>query len=61
MVITPGYERPIIWFIEVKVPGGKLSKRQEYVIKKLRDLDVQCFVVYNIEELEEAYSRIYTM
>ena len=41
-----------IW-IEVKRPGGKLSKLQEFTIKEMRAKGLQVMVVYGVEEINE--------
>jgi hypothetical protein len=46
--------RPLfrIIFLEVKVPGGKLTEKQEALHKELRDEGHRVFVVYSVDDVK---------
>jgi Holliday junction resolvase len=39
-------------WVEVKKPGGKLSKLQEYRIKEMQDKGLQVMVAYGVDDIK---------
>lgn len=46
------------FFIELKIGKNKLSKAQQEIIEKLRIFGHKVFVVYSLEDLEEALKTL---
>lgn len=55
IVILPG---GVIFFVELKRPGGALRKRQELMTRKLQELGTAVFVIDSKEMVEEVLQEM---
>lgn len=53
LVVLPG----VVWFVEVKAEGGRLSPLQTLFIEQMKRLDQNVIVVWNKEDVD-AFIRI---
>jgi len=44
-------------FVELKIPGGRLSAIQAKTIKQLKDIGAVCYVAFDIEEFKAIIDR----
>jgi predicted Holliday junction resolvase-like endonuclease len=64
MGLFPGVADLIVWwptgigYLEVKVPGGKLSPRQENFRKRCQNNDIRYDVVYSMDELDSLMQEL---
>jgi hypothetical protein len=49
LVVLPG----VIWFVEVKAEGGRLSPLQALFIEQMKRLDQNVIVVWNKEDVDD--------
>ena len=52
LILENNHKGPEAWFIEVKMPRGIVSRRQDRALKKLRSLGFKAHVVRTVNELE---------
>lgn len=55
VAVLPG---GIVLFIEVKLPGGRISRFQTRILKKLSELGANAWVIKSMEELEINLSKV---
>ena len=51
LIVLPGGR---VMFVEVKAPGGRLSKLQEFEIARLRSLGASVVVIWSVNEIAGA-------
>ena len=49
---------PLVQFVELKKPGGKLSKQQEDWIETLEALGCDCFVIASMEDVDSYLEKL---
>jgi hypothetical protein len=49
LVVLPG----VVWFVEVKAEGGRLSPLQTLFIEQMKRLDQNVIVVWNKEDVDD--------
>jgi len=48
----------VVLFLEIKRPGGKLTKLQERTIRELSEHGANVFVVYSLKEVKAIVERV---
>jgi hypothetical protein len=54
LVVLPG----VVWFVEVKAEGGRLSPLQTLFIEQMKRLDQNVIVVWNKEDVDKWISSL---
>ncbi len=54
LVVLPG----VVWFVEVKAEGGRLSPLQTLFIEQMKRLDQNVIVVWNKEDVDRWISSL---
>jgi hypothetical protein len=54
LVVLPG----VVWFVEVKAEGGRLSPLQTLFIEQMKRLDQNVIVVWNKEDVDDFIATI---